>query len=130
MSQQNAEIVRRSFEAFDRRDLDAYLALMDPDVEITSRFLGQTTYHGHDGVREWWEDMLRVLPDTRVELQELHDLGELVLLALRARGHGGESAAPFDTLTWMIAKARDGKCIWWQAHASKAEALEALGSRE
>jgi ketosteroid isomerase-like protein len=126
MSEQNAEIVRRSFEAFGRRDLDAYLALMDPEVEITSRFVGQTTYHGHDGVREWWEDMLRVLPDTAVELQELHDFGDLVLLALRAHGHGGGSDAPFDTLTWMTAKARDGKCIWWQAHASKAEALEAV----
>jgi ketosteroid isomerase-like protein len=130
MAQTNTEIVRRSFEAFQRRDLDAYLALMDPDVEITSRFVGQTTYHGHRGVREWWEDMLRVLPDTRVELQELHDLGDLVLLALRARGHGGGSAAPFDEITWMTAKARHGKCIWWHAHSTKAEALEAVGLPE
>ena len=130
MSQENVEIVRRSVEAFHRRDLDAYLALMDPDVKITTRLVGQTTYCGHGGVREWWEDMFRVFPDAEVELQELHDLGDLVLLALRAHGHGGGSAAPFDTRTWMIAKARDGKCVWWQAHASKAEALEAAGLRE
>jgi len=130
MSQENVEIVRRSVEAFQRRDLDAYLALMDPDVEITSRFVAQTTYHGHEGVSEWWEDMLRVLPDTGVEVQELHDLGDVVLLALRARGHGGGSAAPFDELTWMTAKARDGKCIWWHAHPSKAAALQAVELRE
>ena len=36
MSQENVEIVRRGFDAFNRRDLDAFLALFDPDVEFTA----------------------------------------------------------------------------------------------
>jgi ketosteroid isomerase-like protein len=32
MSQENVELARQAFEAFNRRDLDAYLTLMDNDV--------------------------------------------------------------------------------------------------
>src|SRR5919106_817432 len=35
MSQENVEIVRRGHETFNQRDLDAYLAVHDPDVEFT-----------------------------------------------------------------------------------------------
>ncbi len=35
MSQENVELVYRVIDAFNRRDLGAYLVLMDPDVEFT-----------------------------------------------------------------------------------------------
>ena len=47
MSQENLEIQRRLFDALNRRDLDAYLAGMDPEVEITSRFIGLASGRGH-----------------------------------------------------------------------------------
>ena len=34
MSQENVEMVQRAFEAFDRGDIDALVALCDPDVEL------------------------------------------------------------------------------------------------
>ena len=37
MSQENVELIHRSVDAFNRRDLDAYLALMDEDVEAIPR---------------------------------------------------------------------------------------------
>jgi ketosteroid isomerase-like protein len=58
MSQENVELVYRLNDAFKRRDLDAYLALCDPDVEYYSRFgevEGGGPYRGHEGVRSWWE---------------------------------------------------------------------------
>ena len=33
MSQENVETVRRVFDAFNRRDIAAFLELLDPDVE-------------------------------------------------------------------------------------------------
>ena len=33
MSRENVELVHRAFDAFNRRDWDAFLGLMDPDVE-------------------------------------------------------------------------------------------------
>ena len=35
MSEENVRLVYEVIDAFNRRDLDAYLALMDPEVEFT-----------------------------------------------------------------------------------------------
>jgi ketosteroid isomerase-like protein len=130
MSQENVEVVRRAIEAYSSHDLDAHLLLMDSEVEMTSRLIGLGTYLGHDGVREYWQDIFRTLPDLHVEIQELQDLGDLVLATLRLRGHGTDSAAPFDEVAWVTARVHNGKCVWWCAHSTKAEALEAVGLRE
>ena len=39
MSQENVELLYRAYDAFNGRDLDAFLALMDPEVELTTRIM-------------------------------------------------------------------------------------------
>jgi hypothetical protein len=39
MSQENVEQQYRAADAFSRRDLDAFLAICDPDIELVSRHL-------------------------------------------------------------------------------------------
>jgi hypothetical protein len=52
MSQENVKRYRRSLEAFNRRDLNAFLALMDDQVEVGSRQVAiEGGYHGHEGLR-------------------------------------------------------------------------------
>jgi hypothetical protein len=47
MSQENVERVYRAMDAFNRRDLDAFLALADPSVEFTPYVVGlEGSYHG------------------------------------------------------------------------------------
>jgi len=68
---------------FNRRDLDAYLALIDPDVEFTPYEVsvqGGDPYRGHDGVRNWWRDSFAVLPDLRAEVYEVRDLGAITFV--------------------------------------------------
>jgi ketosteroid isomerase-like protein len=48
MSQENVELANRCYDAINRRDLDALLALMDDDVEavsclVSKRFAGRET---------------------------------------------------------------------------------------
>jgi ketosteroid isomerase-like protein len=65
MSQGNVELFGRSVDAFNRRDLDALLALMDDDVELVPRIgamEGESSYRGHNGVRRWWDNVLDVFP--------------------------------------------------------------------
>jgi ketosteroid isomerase-like protein len=132
MSRENPEVVRRGHDVFNERDLDAYLALHDPDVEFTTyeRALeGAGPYRGHGGVRRWWRD-LEVLPDLRVELDEIQDLGDLTLVRGSLRGHGAGSGAPFERSYWGLFRVRDKRIVWWHAYPSEAEALEAAGLRE
>src|SRR4051794_41426438 len=82
MSHENLELQHRLTDAFNRRDLDAYLALTDEDIEAIPRVGGmEGGYHGHDGTRRWWTDLLGSFPDFSVEFDEVHDMGENLTLA-------------------------------------------------
>ena len=50
MSRENVELIQRAFEAFNRRDLDAFLELMDPAFRVEPGEIGDhgdvTLAHG------------------------------------------------------------------------------------
>ncbi len=133
MSQENVELFYRGHDALNRRDLDAFLALVHPEVEFTTRFIemeGGSAFHGHDGVRQWWGDLHATVPDFSAEVREVRDSGDLVIVAWRVRGHGSGSAAPFEEALWLVSRWRNGKAFWWRTFGSEAEALEAAGLSE
>ena len=59
MSQENVEVVRRAYDAIRRRDLHAFLDLIHPDVEATSRVLEVegAVYRGREGCAQFMEDI-------------------------------------------------------------------------
>jgi ketosteroid isomerase-like protein len=131
MSQENVALIYRAFDAFHRRDLAAYLALMDADVEVGSRLAAmEGGYHGHEGIRRWWQNMLDAVPDRTVEIVEVRDLGDVTVTRIRARGHGAVSDFPYEETIWSVARWRGGKCVWWRSYETEVEALEAVGLRE
>ncbi len=131
MSQENVELHHRTVDAFNRRDLDTWLALTDREVELTplNLELEGGSYHGHDGIRSFWEDYLRVFPDFSVEVDEVRDLGEVTVARVRLRGHG-TGAVPFEQPIWQVVRWRRRKCLWWRSFRSEADALEAAARRE
>ena len=132
MSGENVELYRRGIEAFNRRDLEAFLALADPDVVGISRVLAIEggSYRGHDGTREWWKELLDVFPDFRIEVVWVRDAGNMTVSELRNSAHGEGSAAPLEESVWQVSEWRDGRVIRWQMHESEQEALEAAGLLE
>jgi ketosteroid isomerase-like protein len=130
MSHGNIERVHRVFDALNRRELDAALELVDPEVEFTTRFLemeGDAHYRGHDGMREWWGDLLAVFPDFKAEILDAREIGEIVIASAGVRGHGVGSDVPFEETLWGASRWRDGKTVWWRTSGTEAEALEAAG---
>ncbi|MFN2616921.1 MAG: nuclear transport factor 2 family protein [Thermoleophilaceae bacterium] len=133
MSQENVDLVYQAIDAFNRRDIDAFLALMDSDVEFTPyerAVEGLGPYHGHGGVRTWWDESFATLPDFSAELLEVRDLGAVTFAHGRLRGTGAGSGAAFERTLWMAVEWRDGKQLWWHAFESEAEALEAAQRRD
>ena len=119
---------------FNRRDLDAYLALIDPEVEFTPYEVsveGGDPYRGHDGVLNWWKDSFAVLSDPGPRVYEVRDLGAYQGLRPRvpSRARRRERAALSGRRT-SAAEWRTRKIVRWGAHASEAEALEAAGLSE
>jgi ketosteroid isomerase-like protein len=125
------ELYHRSLDAFNRRDLDAFLALMDDDVEAVSRVVAiEGSLKGHDGIRRWWKNWFDVWPDYKIEVVEVRDLGDVTLATLRALGHGAGSDVPFEDTPWQLVRWRRGKCVLWRVFNNRAEALEAVGLSE
>jgi SnoaL-like domain len=133
LSEENVELAYQVTDAINRHDLDALLALTDPNVEFTTLIVnleGGGPYHGHDGVRKFWEILLGVFPDYSSEIEEVRDLGAVTVVRARQRGRGFESDAPAEQTRWFVAEWRTGKAIWWGVFQSEADALEAAGLRE
>ena len=59
------ELLRRAYEAFNARDIDAALDLMHPEVDWPNAIAGGRVV-GHDGVRAYWAAQFAEI-DPRVE---------------------------------------------------------------
>ena len=133
MSQENVELTYRTIDAFNRRDLGTYLALMDPEVEFTPYEVwvqGGEPYRGHAGVRTWWEESFAVFPDLGAEVSEIRDLGNTTFVHGRILGQGAGSGVSIERPMWLAIEWRDKKEVWWCSFESEAGALEAAGLRE
>ena len=130
MSQANVELTRQAYDAFNRRDFDAFLTTMDADVEAVSLLVAmEGDYHGHAGIRRWWHDLFDVFSDFAVEVVEVRDLGDVCFSTLRTHGHGSDTDTPFEMSLWMVLRFRHGKCVWWRAYDNENDALQAAGLR-
>jgi uncharacterized protein len=133
ISEEIDERVRRGYDAWNRRDFEAALALADPEIEWTmigtTRFMAEGTYHGHDGVREFWRLLIEPWAELRIEVEGTRAAGDLVVAFVRFRAKardGLELEAPFVHLLDF----RDGKWIRFRSFDNRAKALEAAGLRE
>jgi len=135
MSEENLEqVVRDGYDAWNRRDFDAAVEIADPEIEWTmvgaTRFPGtQGTYHGHDGVREFWRVFIEPWDEFRIEIEGTRATGDLVIAFVRfyAKAREGlELEAPFV----HVGEFRSGKMIRFRSFDDRAEALEAAGLSE
>lgn len=129
MSDNNVERYRALAEAFSRRDLDAFLAHFDPEVEFEPRSaaLEGGALHGHDGLRTWWDTMFGLFSEYRVEIDEAVDLGNVTFARVRVRGEGMGSGAPLEDTQWHVVEWSSGLVVRWQSLHSEAEARQAAG---
>jgi len=83
MSEENLEIVRRSYEALAEEGLEALLAFVDAEFEVTtppSLASEPDTYRGHEGVRRWFDGFSDGLEDVYFEGREFTAAGNQVLV--------------------------------------------------
>ena len=128
MSQEDVEVVRRTYEAFDRREV--YLDIWDPKVEFRPAMAGAVegkVYRGHSELRHYFDDLFESFSQVRVDNPEFRDLGDrvLVLYSLRVQGHDSDLA--IDQPGAALYELRDGKIVWASSFLSQTEALEVAG---
>jgi ketosteroid isomerase-like protein len=132
VSQENVEIVRQAFRAFDRRDRAAFARLLAPDVEwhtLAGPILGVGTVRGRDGMLKFlWEDIPESIEGFRATPEEFTDLGDdRVLLVGRFEGRGRISGVDVDLRVASVYEIRGGMVTTVRDYARREQALEAAG---
>ena len=126
----NLEIVKRSYDAFARGDMDAVLADMDQEIEWhqAQGLPHGGLYHGLDEVRrnifdplddEWWDEF-SALPD------EFLDAGDQVVVVGRYRGVGKQTRKQLDVPFVHIWTLQGEKAIRFRQFLDTAGWVEAL----
>ena len=131
MSQENVEIVRSLWEAWDRRDADAIFPLYDPEVDVVPHsregtFMSES-YHGHDGVRRWIRDWMDAFDGFYFHADEYLNAGGCVLVHATQGGRGKGSGVTVERSLWFLYRLQRGRIVRIETYDSKAEALEAVG---
>jgi ketosteroid isomerase-like protein len=131
MSEANVETVRRALAALDQRDVEAYLEVASPEIELinpVSALEGPSV--GHDGIRRFFDELEAHAETSSFEVEEVRAVGSKVLafftLTARARLSGAETSADVGS----VYEFEDGKIRHAHVFADRDEAVKAAGAGE
>ena len=132
MSQQNVEIVRRAYEAWNRGDLESAFDLVHPEVEVSlpRDFPEAGTYRGRAEVRRWFTDeVLPAFEGLQALPQRFVDAGDRVVVFIRYSGRGTASGIEVRGVgaDAHVVTLRDGKLASLVMYQGTEEALGAVG---
>jgi ketosteroid isomerase-like protein len=132
MSRENVAAFKRALDAYNRRDVEAFVTEFDPAAEWQSLNLvmfgrESTVYRGHDGIRGFMREVDEAFADVRVEFLEARDLGEHIVVVGHLRARGRASGAETDSpIAWVVEFA-NGRVVRMRDYLDPGEALEAAG---
>lgn len=131
MSEENVELVRQMYAAASSGDPASALAYFDPQVVIdaTHRVDGRIG-HGHDEMTAILAEWLGTWDEWREEIEEIRDLGRVVLAISTQHGRGKESRIEWKNRFAMLYEIEDAKITRWTVYDSLEAALEAAGVSE
>jgi ketosteroid isomerase-like protein len=125
----NVVLVRRAFEAFDRRDLDTLAELTDPHVELfapTAVLANEgRCYRGHEGLARYLLDVERTWARLQVIPQKFREVGNHVVCL----GHTlaeARDGLEVDSPTAWVWEVCEGKLRWGCVYADPGETFMGL----
>ncbi len=129
MSQENVEIVQSAFDAWDRGDRDAILAVCDEDIVViqAAELPGvPALQNGHAGVLEAFALWPGYWDGYWIEIVRARDLGEQVLVTTDQGGRSKETGIEVTAQFTFLFTLREGKITEWRIFLRESDALEAV----
>ena len=126
----HADTIREGIEAFNRRDFDAALELLDDGI-VWHSFLSQTqgeVLGSKEEIRAAWESQVDVL-DLRAEPEEYIPVGDdkvVVPIRMVACGRGSEMSLAA-SIVWVWTLGDDGRGTCVEVFDTRESALAASG---
>jgi ketosteroid isomerase-like protein len=130
MSQENVELVRRAFAAFDAGDLGRLRDLVTDDLIVYRADPDGATSRGLEGFLQLTAEWTEGFRDWATVPEEFIDAGERVLVRVRQSVRGEASGVPLAEDWWFAFEVRGEGIARMSIYAREAEALEAVGLSE
>ena len=137
MSQENVELVRRAYEAFNRWAAQPQVApfpesLLHPEVEFHTYANSPEAgvYRGRDAVISYNQRLFGQFQSTRIELEELLPVGDRVMVVSRQHAvpkAGAEAMVVRVIEVWTI---RENMLAERHTFSTREDALEVVGLQE
>lgn len=123
------QLVKRLFDAFNRRDIDAALPLLHHELvfqPITAAFLNEgQPYRGHDGIRLYFEHVMEHWRRLEIKPVQIRAAGVAVVALGQTSGAGPGGEFSGVPTTWVF-KFRDGLVAAIQIFSDERHARQAL----
>ncbi len=132
MSEENVNILRQGYDAFNRGDIDVVMGIMDPNIEWQEPDVeglpDRGTHHGSEAVAnnvfgsvvEHWDDF-------QAAPEEFLDADDRVIVLGRFHGRGKATGRTLDAPYAHVWTLRDGKAVHFRNYTDTANFLQSLG---
>ena len=123
--------MRRSIEAWNSGDVEAWIETLDSGVRIWSQRpdLDQSPYRGHSGARKFLEALACDWGQIWLRSESFHASGDEVLAVGQLEALGKENGLRLTTPAAWLVRLRDRKIVGWRIYTDQNEALKAAGLR-
>jgi ketosteroid isomerase-like protein len=133
MSPANVDIVRASWDAWSRGDMDALFEFYDPEVEwdMTHSYIPDMgVFHGHEGIRDFFRQWREFFAEYRAEPEQFVAADDQVMVRVKQEGRGRVSSVGVEMPAyWQVYRLRDGRAVRVEIYRDEADALRAVGLR-
>ena len=121
----NCEIVERAHQALNSGDIDALVGLCDDEfrLDMSDRVFNPAVYQGHDGIRQFYAEVLDVWEIYVWGPEQLIEAGSDVVALLRSTGRGRESGAEVERETAIVWSLRERRLTGLRFYRNRDEAL-------
>src|SRR5215204_3287508 len=132
MSEENVNIMRQGYDAFNRGDIDTVMGLMDPNIEWQEPDVEglpqRGTHHGPEDVaNNVFGAIVGNWDDFQAVAEEFLDAGERVIVLGRFQGRGKESGKTLDAPYAHVWTLREGKAVHFRVYTDTSNLLQSLG---
>ena len=127
----NRALVTEAFEAFQRGDVEAVNAGLDPEIEvmISDELANSGEWVGVEGFWKSISSWLEAWDDYEIEVRSIDtpDDHHVIVEALQT-ATGRASGVPVDLTTYFVFEVHDGISTRYELHASRDAAMAAIAA--
>jgi ketosteroid isomerase-like protein len=133
VAQTKTELVQQVFDAFNERNIEAGIAVLDPEIEFqapTSELANAgEPYRGHEGMRKYYADVARVWEELEVMPSEYREVGDQLIAFGRVYGRGEGGYVQDSPAQWVFTF-RGERVLSVRVFTNRSAALAAAGLEE